>query len=251
MPSSYAEIVPLESRVVMLRDSSSGTIRRMRLLLLPFLLFLPLSAALATQGLEQAITRFVLRETQGLPGKVSVKVEALAAGTQVGSCVNPEVFLPSGSRLWGALRIGVRCAEPSAWTVYVPIEVRVHGRHLVAGRKIAAGQTVGELDIVEREGDLTRLPSGILTEPGQALGKRARIGVAADVALRAEHLVQLPVIRQGQAVKLLVKGPSFSASSEGTALANAYAGERLRVKTAAGHTVIGTATPDGAVELKN
>lgn len=221
----------------------------MRIFLL-LVLCLPLLAN-AGETLEGPIKRFVERETQDSPGKTSVTVGALSAGTRIGECVNPDVFIPSGSRLWGALNIGVRCAAPSTWTVYVPVEVRVHGRYLVARRKLVAGVTVGEQDISEREGELTSLPGNVLTETGQALGKRVRIGVASDTPLRAEHLVQLPVIRQGQAVRLVIRGASFSVSSEGKALANANEGESLRVKTAAGDTVTGTARSNGVVEVQN
>lgn len=221
----------------------------MRIFLL-ILLCLPMLAD-AAEILEGPIRRFVQRETQGSAGKTSVTVGALSAGTRIGECANPDVFIPSGSRLWGVLNIGVRCAEPSQWTVYVPVEVRVHGRYLVARRKLGAGTVVGEQDISEREGELTSLPANVLTETGQAVGKRIRVGIAIDTPLRAEHLVQLPVIRQGQTVRLVIRGPNFSVSSDGKALANANEGESLRVKTAAGHTVTGTARSNGVVEVQN
>jgi flagellar basal body P-ring formation protein FlgA len=222
----------------------------MRIVLLT-LFFLLLVADATAETLEGAIKRFVQRETQGVPGRISVTVGALSAGTRIGECANPEVFVPSGSRLWGTLNIGVRCAEPSQWTVYVPVEVRVHGRYLVARRKLVAGTLVSEQDISDREGELTSLPANVLTETGQAVGKYVRVGVGADTPLRAEHLVQLPVIRQGQAVRVVIRGAGFSVSSDGKALANAHEGESLRVKTAAGHTVTGTARSNGVVEVQN
>lgn len=205
----------------------------------------------APVALEQTISRFVMREIQGLArnGDVTVIVAPLDPATQVGACANPEVFIPRGSRLWGAVNIGVRCAEPATWTVYVPVEVRVRGRYFAAARKIPAGRVLSKGDVVERTGELTALPDGVLVELDQVIGKRTRVGIAPELPLRATQLEQLPVIRQGQGVTVLLKGVSFSVTSKGKALSNAREGESVRVKSESGRTFYGIARAGGVVEV--
>ena len=218
-----------------------------RLILLVFLCMA--NAQLNAANLQEAIRSFVTREMQGTPGIVSITTTPLDASSRLGECANPSVFLPAGSRLWGDLNIGVRCREPTEWTVYLPVTVRIKGTYLVSSNKLPAGKILTAADISLREGDLTTLPSTLLTDPASALGKRTRLNIPAQLPLRSEHLVQLPVIRQGQNVRILAHGPSFSISSEGTALANALEGETIRIRTSSGQTITGIARTNGLVEI--
>lgn len=205
--------------------------------------------AAAPSGLEESIRRFAQIQTQGLPGSVQISVGPLDPRSQLGPCSSYEPFIPAGSRLWGKTNIGVKCTSPSIWTVYVPINVVVSGHYLKAARMLPAGQAITGNDIEVAQGDLTKLPDGILTDPAQAIGKPPRIGLAAGQPLRADQLVVPPAIRQGQSVKLITRGPGFSVSSEGKALTNAGEGQTVQVRGASGQTVSGIARAGGIVEI--
>lgn len=197
----------------------------------------------------RAAQAFVVAATRQYGDAVKVTVQAPAAGVKLPPCFRHELFVPAGSRLWGKTRVGVKCDQPGSWTAYLAVTVSVTGRYLVSARKINRGQTMTVGDFVTKVGDLTELPATVLTDPQRVLGQRARVSLAARQALRADHLQQIPVIRQGERVRVIARGSGFSAAAEGVALNNAGAGEPIKVRIANGKTLHGVARKAGVVEL--
>lgn len=196
-----------------------------------------------------AARAFVVEATRQYGAAVGIEVAAPAAGTNLGPCFRHEIFVPPGARLWGKSRVGVRCSAPASWTAYLPVTVSVSGHYLISARKINRGQLLTESDLELRQGDLTQLPDSTLTELRAALGRRAKVGLAGQQPLRREHLLQSPVIRQGDKVRVLARGEGFVAVSEGVALNHAGEGEAVKVRTGAGKTLSGVARAAGEVEL--
>lgn len=214
-----------------------------------FLLLANPLLAHAQNSLADTLDHFLRTQTQGLPGKVSYTVGQLDSRTQLSPCNAFEPFLPAGSRLWGKATVGVRCLGPSAWTIYVPVQVTVSGNYLVTTRSMAAGQILGAGDIVSRSGDLSSLPVNILTDQAQAIGKTVKNGISAGQPLRSDFVIAPWAVQQGQTVRLVSKGSGFSVSGEGKALNNAADGQIAQVRTASGQSVSGIARPGGIVEV--
>lgn len=203
----------------------------------------------ANDTLGSSLEHFVRTHTQGLPGKVSYRIEPLDPRAQLAPCSAYEPFLPAGARLWGRSTVGVRCLGPGTWTIYVPVRVSVSGAYYVTARPLAAGHALGESDIATRTGDLTALPGTVVTNPEQALGKTVKNGMGGGQALRTDLLIAPWAVQQGQGVKLISRGAGFTASSEGKALNNAADGQVARVRTASGQTISGIARTGGIVEV--
>ncbi|AEK60770.1 flagellar basal body P-ring formation chaperone FlgA [Collimonas fungivorans] len=205
-------------------------------------------------GAKPVIEQFLLAQAGGLPGKVSIRIDTPMSGA-LPACDALEPFLPSGARVWGRVSVGLRCndngsARP-AWTRYVPAYVAVVANYYVAGRPISAGDTLGAADIQPRQGDLSALPRGVVTNPQQAAGMVASNRIALGAPLRLELLRGATVIQQGQSVKVQSQGSGFVVSTEGRAMTNATAGAAIQVKTQAGQMLSGIARADGSVELPN
>lgn len=213
-----------------------------------FLLATPLSLQ-AQESLVAALDHYLRIQTQGLPGQVSYSIGQLDPRTELRPCSAFEPFLPSGSRLWGKSTVGVRCLAPAAWTVYIPVQVKISGNYLLAARQVTAGQVLVAEDVVIRNGDLSSFPANIVTDQAQALGKTAKNRIAAGQPLRSDFLIAPWAVQQGQSVKLVSKGSGFSVSSEGKALNNASDGQVAQVRTSSGQTVSGIARPGGMVEV--
>lgn len=203
----------------------------------------------AQNSLTDTLDHYLRAQTQGLPGKVSYSIGQLDSRTQLTPCSAFEPFLPAGSRLWGKATVGVRCLGPSSWTIYLPVQVNISGNYLVTARPMSAGQLLGASDIVIRSGDLSSLPTNVITDQTQAVGKTVKNGIAAGQPLRSDFLIAPWAVQQGQSVKLVSKGSGFSVSSEGKALNNAADGQVAQVRTAAGQTVSGIARAGGMVEV--
>lgn len=213
-----------------------------------FLLATPLSSQ-AQESLAATLDHYLRIQTRGLPGQVTYSIGHIDSRTQLRPCSSFEPFLPTGSRLWGKSTVGVRCLAPSAWTVYVPVQVKISGNYLIAARQVTAGQALVAEDIVIRSGDLSSFPANIVTDQAQALGKTAKNRIAAGQPLRSDFLIAPWAVQQGQSVKLVSKGSGFSVSSEGKALNNASDGQVAQVRTSSGQTVSGIARPGGMVEV--
>lgn len=196
-----------------------------------------------------AAQAFVVAATRQYGDAVTVAVHAPAAGVTLPPCFRHEIFVPADSRLWGKTRVGVKCSQPSGWTAYLAVTVSVTGPYLISARKINRGQTMTDGDFETRVGELTELPGSVLSDPQRVLGQRARVSLAARQALRSEHLQQTPVIRQGDRVRVVARGNSFSAAADGVALNNAGIGEPVKVRIANGKTLHGLARQSGEVEL--
>ncbi len=214
-------------------------------------LLLPLlaGAQAGNSALYRAVEDFLHSQTRGLPGKVSYRITPLDPRTQLAECEAFEPFFPTGSAPWGKTTIGVRCLGPSSWTIYIQAQVSVRANYLVAARPLAAGQTLGERDLIRRTGDLGTLPASVLFDAEQAIGKTIRIGIAAGQPLRSDQLIEPWAIQLGQNVKTVTRGVGFSVSSEGKALNNATEGQVVQVRTPSGQIVSGTARAGGIVEI--
>ena len=221
-------------------------------LLTTMLIAVSLNAAELRQDPAQtgnAVEDFLKRETMGLPGKVTIEVGKIDTRVSLSACTRLQTFFPVGSRAWGPTTVGVRCAAPSAWTIYIPADVRISAGYLVAARPLALGQEIATGDFSVQQGDLAQLPAGVLTEASQALGRRLANSVRAGQPLRRDAIREPLAVVQGQLVALVVNGPGFRISSEGHSLGKAPEGERVQVKTLAGAVVSGIVRPGPVVEV--
>jgi flagellar basal body P-ring formation protein FlgA len=209
----------------------------------------PALARQAPAAVRAEVSRFLNIQARSLPGEVNIQVGDFSADNVLPPCLQLEAFLPPGARVWGRITVGVRCLAPSAWSAFVPAEIRVKGLYLVTTAPLSAGQILGPDDVRREAGELTAQAPDILTDPTQAVGHAARISLAAGRPLTASHLRLPPAVLQGQPVKVISRGPGFQVSNDGTALSSAADGQGAQVRLATGQVVRGIARNGGFVEI--
>ena len=218
-------------------------------------LSVPLASAQTTTprqdpaAIRSLVEQYLQMQAAGLPGDVQVSIGAVDARLNLPACLAPDVFLPNGSRLWGKTNVGVRCAAPSPWVVYVTAQVKVVADYLVSTTPLAQGQVLTLADISKVKGDLTALPSGVMTDPKQAVGRTVMMSISLGSPLRQDLLKAPQAILQGQAVRLVSTGAGFSVATEARALNNAAAGQMAQARTAGGQVVSGIARAGGIVDV--
>lgn len=220
---------------------------------LPYL-FLPAIAHSAadwetTASLSQAVESYTRSQTADLPGRVLIGIGAIDPRLRLPRCKQTTPFVSPGSKLWGNGTIGLRCKEPTPWTIYVPVTVSVIVGIVTTSQPLPRGHLLTASDLVIRDGDLTQLPAGTLTDTAPALGKLLAVSIPSGTALRVDMLRATLAVVQGQQVRLLVQGRGFKVNSEGTALTSASIGQPVSVRTASGRVVSGIARGQGLVEL--
>ena len=216
------------------------------------LLFCALNVAARqeTAPVKAAIEDFLRIQIKGLPGEASFSIGTIEAQNNLASCPSLAVSLPPGARAWGHTNVLVRCQADGGWSIFVAVQVRVLADYLVTVRPLTQGQVVAEADLVKIRGDLTDLPTGILTESAQAIGKTVVQSVSSGRPLRSDMLRLALAIQPGQSVKVVAKGQGFQvAGGEGRALSGAAEGQLVQVRLPQGRVVSGIARTGGVVEI--
>lgn len=198
---------------------------------------------------KKAIESWLKIQTKGLPGQVSYEIGNLDPGNQLAPCGSFDVSRPQGAQAWGRTNVMVRCLNEAGWRVHVPVHIRVKADYLISARPIAQGQVVAEDDLATQLGDLSELPANILTESAAAVGKAATTSIPAGRPLRSDMLKAMLVVRQGQTVRVISRGPGFAVTNEGRALNNAIEGQVAQVRLGNGQVISGIAKAGGTVEV--
>jgi len=164
-------------------------------------------------------------------------------------CERTEVFLRSGTRLWGRSFVGYRCLQQSGWTVSVPVTVRLYGSALVATQSLPALQAIPATALRPQEVEVTREPGGVVVAAEQLEDRVCTRWLQVGQPIPLACLRTVPAIGQGDPVKLVGVGSGFTISTDATALAAAAAGEPVRVRTDSGRTISGIARKGRIVEV--
>ncbi len=208
------------------------------------------SAPAQSAGPAASIKLYLEQATTGLPGRVEVSVGALDERMRLAPCARVEPYVPQGARLWGRGSIGLKCLDAAGWNVFLPIDVKVFARALVAARVLQPGDTAGALDVREEEVDLTRQSGVVVTHATQIDGKTAAHMIGNGQVLRQESFRAPPAVGAGDTVQLVFNGAGFVIVSDGRALANAADGQPVRVQTNSGRVVQGIARAGRVVDMK-
>ncbi|MYN16721.1 flagellar basal body P-ring formation protein FlgA [Rugamonas sp. FT107W] len=200
-------------------------------------------------ALKRSVEQFLQVQSGGLPGQVTVAVGAIDPRMNLAACPDPQAFFMPGARAWGKTTVGVRCATPTAWTVYIQATVTVVGEYIASAAPLAQGQSIEASQLVTLKGDLTALPAGIATDMGQVIGRSTNISLPPGTPLRLDTLRSKPVVQSGQLVRLVSSGNGFSVSAEARAMSTAGDGQVVQVKTSGGQQITGIAKAGGLVEV--
>jgi flagellar basal body P-ring formation protein FlgA len=220
---------------------------------------LPLAAAwpLRAQSLEATwlpgVQQFALEASRqaSVPGlRVQVHVGRLDPRLRLAPCTAVQPYLPANTRLWGASRIGLRCADAGVrWQVFLPIQVDVFGIALVARAPLPAGHVLAADDLHRAEVNLAATAMAPLARAELAAGRTLARPLPAGQALQAGDLRLRQWFAAGDSVRLVAGGPGWRIHSEGQALAPGIEGQNVRVRTESGRVVSGVAVAERQVEV--
>lgn len=202
-------------------------------------------AAISNQWLQGALSQ---SEMQSMALRMEVQVGKLDARLNLAPCLRVEPYLPSGSKLWGRTRIGLRCVEgDKPWNVFLPVTVKAFGPAWVLTGNVNMGETLGHEHAMQAEVDWAESPHAIIALPEDWVGQSAARNLTAGMALRQTMVKAPQIFKSGTAVKVLVQGSGFVVTASGKALEAGSVGQSIRVRMDNGRTVIGTVNPQGEV----
>ena len=202
--------------------------------------------AAQVQDFAQEATRQVA--ATGL--RVEVRVGRLDPRLQLAPCGSVQPYLPTGTRLWGRARIGLRCNDAGVrWNVYLPIHIDVFGPALVAAAPLIAGHLLGAEDLRLTEVNLAATPSAPLAHTELAVGRQLARPLGPGAVVHERDLRARQWFAAGDSVRVVASGRGWRISGEGQALAAGLEGRSVRVRTESGRVITGVAVAEGVVEV--
>jgi len=206
----------------------------------------------ASASAELAERTRVFLEQQQLPGggELEVVVGEVDPRLSLAPCARFEPFVPQGAKLWGRATLGVRCVEGAAWTVYIPVQIKVYAPVQVAARPIPRGSIIGAGDTRLERLDLTQFPGGVYGADDAIDGKSTVRALAAGEPIRRDFVRAPRIVEPGDAVRVVYDGATFAVSVDGKALSGAGDGESARVAVANGRVLTGVARPGKVVQVR-
>jgi flagellar basal body P-ring formation protein FlgA len=178
------------------------------------------------------------------PGSVTVNVGALDSRLRLVECTDPlKVSLPAGATFRARMTLGVSCTAPTAWTVYVPVNVETQSSVLVLRHAVGRGARLTAQDVEVQ----TRMVSGpgddYLTDMAELSGRTLKRPLGAGAALTADAMAADAVIKRGQEVTLLAAAGGMEVRARGVAMTDAPAAGRVKAQNLASGRIV-----EGVVE---
>jgi len=219
--------------------------------LLPFALVAwPAAAEPVLAARVQALAEEASRATLNSGLRAEIEVGRLDPRLKLAPCTDVRPYLPTGMRLWGPARIGLRCHDAAVrWNVFLPIDVKVYGPALVATAPLPSGHVLAAADLRSADVLLSASPAPAVTQTEIALGRALARPLAAGDPLRSTDLKARQYFAAGDTVRLVAAGSGWRIAGEGQALAPGVEGQTVRVRTESGRIVAGVASGEREVEV--
>ncbi|MEW6268926.1 MAG: flagellar basal body P-ring formation chaperone FlgA [Thermodesulfobacteriota bacterium] len=150
----------------------------------------------------------------------------------------------------GQRRVDVTIFQEGRQAASVPARVGIasFGPVVVARQAVARGAVLRGEDVRVEERRLDELPATVVTSVEEAVGKEARVALAAGRPLTLQALATAPLVARGDAVRVLLETGGMRLSASGEALDTGGAGERVRVVNASSRReLVGRVVAHGTV----
>ena len=151
--------------------------------------------------------------------------------------------LPAGMALQARSTVGVTCAGPVHWTVYIPVTVESKINVLVLTHPVNRDARLTAADVTIETRRTAGPGNAYLTAPAELSGRTARRALAAGTTLSVDMFTPDLIVRRGQEVTLLSSGGAVEVRANGRAMVDGAAGARIQVQNLSSMRVV-----EGVVE---
>lgn len=185
----------------------------------------------ALDAIRATVVHFVTEQLDDADPAPRIEVGKLDPRLRLAPCGTPlSAAFPPGSRRVGSTTVGVRCAGPRPWSLYVPVRVRLYRQVVVMTRPVAPGQILTHADLRLEERNLDDLVSGFFTDPLRLVGMQMKRSIKPGQPLNRLSVAAPRLVRRGQRVTVLAVTGGLEVRVQGKALADGAQGERIRVR---------------------
>ncbi len=184
--------------------------------------------------------------------QLSVTVAPLDNRLRLQACDEPLTFNTDNvTHQSNRASVKVSCSAPIPWSIYVPAVIDGSIIVAVASHSLPRSSTLTEDDIDLTERRLSDLPSGYITEPGEAIGQETRRNFTKGDPFRVSALTPPKVVKRGDAVVVEASTGGIAVITPGEALADGRVGQQIRVKNSRSErTIKAVVVGPGRVEVR-
>lgn len=202
--------------------------------------------------IEQAAYEFSLSKAQGFFDNPQVVMGKLDSRLRLQTCDSElNVFSKNDSTWLGNRTVGVQCYGPVAWTVYVPVQIKVYKPVYVAAKLLEANTVIKHADLKLQQWDIGSLTQGYIKDSKQIVGQQVKYPVAMGTVIKSRYLRPQKVVRRGEYITLVVVADMMEVRMNGTALSDATLGQRIKVKNTTSKRIVeGVVDAPGIVKIQ-
>lgn len=204
------------------------------------------------EEIKRAVSDYLVSKSRHLPSKPEIEIQPLDRRLRLTKCASPlEVFMLPGSRSIGRISVGVRCVGGQhPWTIYSSAFVKVFENVVTLNSSLPRDTEIAANNLTLRKVELSRLRSGYLTSPQEAVGKRLKRDIQKGAPLNHRLLLTPKMVKKGGHVIILAKNSALSIRMAGKALSNGTKGELIRIKNIkSGRIVQAKVISEGVVQI--
>ena len=151
---------------------------------------------------------------------------------QLVACDQPlQAQIPANVTIGARVNLRVACpAGVVQWSVNVPVTISTEAPVVIANRAIPLGSSIGASDIRIETRRFPGTARCCASSIDDVVGLLVRRTIAADTVIPMDALDRPPAIKRGEVVMVVAAMPGIEIRSSGVALADARAGETVRIR---------------------
>jgi len=193
----------------------------------------------ALDRIEQVAYEYAMKQAQASYDNPQIAMDSLDNRLRLQACDSVlDVFSTKGVVGLGNQTIGVKCNSPVAWTVYVPVKVKVLKLVVVANRPLSSNKLITQGDIKLQQLDIGGLQHGYLNSTQLVIGQTLKYPVSMGSVIKPNSLEAQKIVHRGQQIMLVAMAGQMEVRMSGTALDDATLGQRVKVKNSTSKRIV-------------
>jgi flagella basal body P-ring formation protein FlgA len=191
----------------------------------------PSTLTVQSEELRARAASAINERARNLGRTVSVTVADLDQRLRLEPCNDsPEAFIAGDGELHEHTTVGLRCAAPTRWTIYLRATVGSEQPVLVAKYPLSRGSAVRAEDFERVSKLVPGLGADYTSDPSRLALQRLRLPLAAGEALTLNKLESGSIVKRGQKVTLLARDGNVEIRVAAIALSDGRAADRIQVQ---------------------
>jgi flagella basal body P-ring formation protein FlgA len=174
-------------------------------------------------------------------------VEVVRSSRPVAACARAVTVEAIDTRQPSRMRFAAVCAAPEGWRHEFVVRAGVTAMVLVAAGELPAARPLEEADVKLERREVGALADTIGAAQA-AIGLAPKRQLRAGELLRASQLAALPLVKRGDAVRIVARRDQVEVTMSGEAMDAGARDALVRVKTANGNVLRTRVTGAGTVE---